>query len=91
MTEADVHKVVHGIFTRPGRVLDIQITDYGASIVVRCDHIGAIRLTELIELAAQLEVLPGAIELWDVAPNRIEIRLDLDPVTPPMRPVPPSF
>jgi hypothetical protein len=92
MTPTEVHAIVHGVFTHPGRVLDIQITDFGASIVLRCDHVGAVKLTELIDLAVQLEVLPAAIELWDVAPNRIEVRIDLDPVTPPARPsLMPSF
>lgn len=86
MTDATVKLLAEAVFGDRGRVLEAHAADFGARLLLRVDHIGAVKVSELIELARAFDVVPDDVTLWDLGPNRLEIRVDLDAVTPPARP-----
>lgn len=86
MTDATAKLLACAVFGDRGRVLRAEAADFGARLLIRVDHIGAVKASELVELARAFDVVPDAVELWDLGPNQLEIRVDLDAVTPPARP-----
>lgn len=86
MTDEQVRTLAESVFGDRGRVLQAHAADFGARLLVRVDHIGAVKASELVELARRFDVVPDAVELWDLGPNQMEIRIDLDAITPPARP-----
>lgn len=84
MTEADLREAAQSSFARPHeRIVDVRVDGFIGTVTIRCDHLGGrIVLAELNRFAHALDLHESAIELWDEQPNRIELVVDPEGVTP---------
>lgn len=67
---------------RAFRIVEVLVVADIATIVVKTDHgAGKVTAAELVELATQLDVPLRSVQVWDTGRNRLEVSVDLGPVT----------
>ncbi len=83
ISEDEIKQHVAESFAKPDRVQTILVRDWQLTIIISCDHrYGKVNLLELTTLADKFEVPSNTIDMWDIAPNVLEIFIDLDAPPP---------